>query len=147
MKMKNIIVTGGAGFIGSNIVKELYKKNNVTIIDDISTGNFKNISNLVEKKEVKFIKGSVTNYNLLQKNFKNVDFVYHQAAIPSVPRSIKNPIKSNCVNVNGTLNVLLAAKKNAVKKVIYASLCVLDQNGVGHMIITKNIIVYLIRGY
>ena len=121
MQKKNIVVTGGAGFIGSNIVKELEERNTVTVIDDLSTGDFKNIKDLVERKKIKFINGSITDLNLLQKTFKNIDYVFHQAAIPSVPRSIKDPIKSNLVNVNGTLNVLTAAKKNNVLKVIYAS--------------------------
>ena len=121
MEEKNIIVTGGAGFIGSNLVKKLIEKNTVTVIDDLSTGFFENIEDLVTQNKVKLIKGSITDLDLLQDACKGIDFVFHEAAIPSVPRSVKDPYKSNFVNANGTLNILIAARDNAVKKVIYAS--------------------------
>ena len=121
MKGKRVVVTGGAGFIGSNLARELAKNNTVIVIDDLSTGHLKNIKDLIDNKKIEFIKGSITDLELLQKTFKNVDYVFHQAAIPSVPRSIKDPIKTNYVNINGTLNVLIAAKDNNVKKVVYAS--------------------------
>ncbi len=123
MRHTNVVVTGGAGFIGSNLVRALSRLNNsyITIIDDLSTGNFWNIQDLVNTEKIKFIKGSITDLVLLKKTFNDVDYVFHQAAIPSVPRSIKNPINSNNVNINGTLNVLVAAKEKDVKKVVYAS--------------------------
>jgi UDP-glucose 4-epimerase len=121
MKDKKVIVTGGAGFIGSNLAKFLSKENHTIVIDDLSTGNINNIKDLIEGKQIDFIKGSITDFDLLKEKFKDVDFVFHQAAIPSVPRSIKDPVLSNMVNVNGTLNVLIAAKENNVKKVVYAS--------------------------
>jgi len=121
MQGKNIIVTGGAGFIGSNLVKQLADVNHVTVIDDLSTGHIKNIQNLVTSKKIDFINGSITDLELLQKSFRTVDYIFHEAAIPSVPRSIKDPVKTNTVNAQGTLNVLLAARDNHVKKVIYAS--------------------------
>ena len=122
MKNMHVVVTGGAGFIGSNLAKTLLRQNNdVIILDDLSTGHYKNIKDLVNDKKIKFIEGSVTDLNLLKKTFKDVDYVFHQAAIPSVPRSIKDPIKSNNVNINGTLNVLIVAKENNVKKVVQAS--------------------------
>jgi UDP-glucose 4-epimerase len=121
MKDKKIIVTGGAGFIGSNLARFLSKENKTTVIDDLSTGNLINIKDLIEEKQIEFIKGSITDLDLLKEEFKDVDYVFHQAAIPSVPRSIKDPVLSNLVNVNGTLNVLIASKDNNVKKVIYAS--------------------------
>ena len=93
----------------------------MTIIDDLSTGHLNNIRDLIETNRVKFIEGSVTELDLLQETFKDVDYVFHEAAIPSVPRSIKDPVRSNHVNVNGTLNVLVAAKDNNVGKVVYAS--------------------------
>ena len=121
MQDKNIIVTGGAGFIGSNLVKKLQEKNHVTVIDDLSTGYINNIHTLITDEKIKFIQGSITDLDLLQNTFKNIDYVFHEAAIPSVPRSVKDPYKSNYVNANGTLNILLAGRDNAVKKVIYAS--------------------------
>ncbi len=121
MKGKNVIVTGGAGFIGSNLVRELYKENEVIVIDDISTGHLENIKELIDNQNISFVEGSITDLDLLQKKFKNVDYVFHEAAIPSVPRSIKEPIKSNYANINGTLNVLVAAKDNDIQKVVYAS--------------------------
>jgi UDP-glucose 4-epimerase len=121
MNGKNIIVTGGAGFIGSNLVKKLAETNHVTIIDDLSTGHITNIQSLITSKKIGFINGTITDLDMLQNTFRDSDYVFHQAAIPSVPRSIKDPLKTNVVNANGTLNVLLAARDNHVKKVVYAS--------------------------
>jgi UDP-glucose 4-epimerase len=121
LKQKKVVITGGAGFIGSNLAQELAKNNRVIIIDDLSTGNLKNIKDLIDSDIIEFTKGSITDLDFLQNIFLDVDFVFHQAAIPSVPRSIKDPVKSNIVNVNGTLNVLIAARENNVKKVIQAS--------------------------
>lgn len=123
MKVKCVVVTGGAGFIGSNLARALAKDNTVIVIDNLSTGNFKNIQDLVGTNKIKFIKGSVTDLDILQKTFRDVDYVFHQAAIASVPKSIEDPVKSNDVNVNGTLNVLVAARDNNVKKVVFASSC------------------------
>ena len=120
MKNKKVVITGGCGFIGSNLAEELSKNNEVIIIDDLSTGKITNIKDLLKKENVKFIEGSITDLNLLQDIFKDVDYVFHQAAIPSVPRSIKDPLSTNNANINGTLNVLIAARDNSVKKVIYA---------------------------
>jgi UDP-glucose 4-epimerase len=121
MKGKNVVITGGAGFIGSNIARALAADNDVTVIDDLSTGNLENIKDLVDNQSITFVEGSITDLDLLNKTFKNVDYVFHEAAIPSVPRSIKDPIKSNYTNVNGTLNVLVAARDSGVEKVVYAS--------------------------
>ena len=123
MKNQRVLVTGGAGFIGSHLAGELAKENEVIIIDDLSTGRLENIKELMEKDNVKFIKGSITNYDLIQESSRDVDYVFHLAAIASVPESIKNPIESNNVNINGTLNVLIAARDNMIKKVIYTSSC------------------------
>lgn len=121
MKDRNVVVTGGSGFIGSNLTQVLSRENQVTVIDDLSTGYLENIQNLIDSHRINFIKGSITDLNLLHKTFKDVDYVFHEAAIPSVPRSVKDPVRSNYINVNGTLNVLVAAKDNGVRKVVYAS--------------------------
>jgi len=122
MKNKKIVVTGGAGFIGSNLARHLSNgKNHVVVIDNLSTGHLENIQDLIAAEKVEFIKGSITELNVLQDVFKGVDYVFHEAALPSVPRSIKEPLLTNQVNINGTLNVLVAAKDASIKKVIYAS--------------------------
>ena len=121
MKLKKIAITGGAGFIGSNLADELITDNQVTIIDDLSTGTLDNIANIITNKNVKFIRGSILNQELLDRIFRGIDIVFHLAAIPSVARSIDNPISTNEVNITGTLNVLIAARNNKVKKVVFAS--------------------------
>ncbi|KAF5414812.1 MAG: UDP-glucose 4-epimerase [Candidatus Methanophagaceae archaeon] len=114
-----IVITGGAGFIGSNIAEVLSKDNanEVIVLDDLSTGKLANTKEMA----IKFVNGSITDLELLQTVFKDVDYVLHQAAIPSVPRSINEPIASNNANITGTLNVLVAARDRNVKKVVYAS--------------------------
>ncbi len=114
-----IVITGGAGFIGSNLAEVLSKDNanEVIVLDDLSTGKLANTNEMA----IKFVNGSITDLELLQTIFKDVDYVLHQAAIPSVPRSVKEPIASNNANITGTLNVLVAARDRNVKKVIYAS--------------------------
>jgi len=116
------VVTGGAGFIGSHLAEELAGRGYyVIILDDLSTGRMENIAELSKGSKADLIKGSITDLALLQKSFQGVDYVFHQAAIPSVPRSVENPLASHEANITGTLNVLLAARDNGVKKVIYAS--------------------------
>jgi UDP-glucose 4-epimerase len=117
VEMMKAIITGGAGFIGSNLAEVLSRDNEVIIVDDLSTGNEANICGL----EIELVKGSITDLDLLRKIFKGADYVFHQAAIPSVPRSIKDPVSTNEANVTGTLNVLIAARDCSVKKVIFAS--------------------------
>jgi UDP-glucose 4-epimerase len=120
--MKKIIVTGGAGFIGSNLTDLLLERGyQVTIVDNLSTGKLANVRHLLDKKKIEFVKGSVASLPLLRNVFSGAEYVFHQAAIPSVPRSVKNPRASHNINATGTLNVLLAARDNGVKKVIYAS--------------------------
>ncbi len=121
MNDKKIVITGGAGFIGSNLARELLKQNTVSIIDDLSTGTLDNISDLIDSNKISFIKGSITDLELVQESLKGANYVFHQAAIPSVPRSIEDPLSSNYANVNGSLNVLLAARDNQVKKLVSAS--------------------------
>lgn len=120
--MKKVIVTGGAGFIGSHLAEKLASRDYyVVIIDDLSTGKLENIAELLRKGNVEFVQGGVTDLPLLQKLFQGVEYVFHQAALARVPRSIDDPLTANEVNIKGTLNVLLAARENRVKKVIYAS--------------------------
>lgn len=118
---KRIVVTGGAGFIGSNIVHNLYQNNEVKVIDNLTTGNIGNIFDLVEEESIELTKGSINDLKLLRDNFSDVDYVLHQAAIPSVPRSIINPLATNKANIEGTLNVLVAARDCNVEKVVFAS--------------------------
>jgi UDP-glucose 4-epimerase len=120
-RVLKVVITGGAGFIGSNLAQELADKEEVTILDDLSTGRIENIQNLIKERKVRFVKGSITHYNLLKNLFQDCDYVFHQAAIASAQRSLKNPLAINEVNVRGTLNVLIAARDSDIKKVIYAS--------------------------
>ena len=118
--MTKVIVTGGAGFIGSHLTDELVRQGyKVIILDNLSTGRMSNIEPFLGKAG--FVQGSVTDLPLLRKLFSGIDYVFHQAAIPSVPRSVRNPRASHSANITGTLNVLLAARDNGVKKVVYAS--------------------------
>ena len=120
--MTKVVTTGGAGFIGSHLAEELTKRGyHVIVLDDLSTGKMENIEWLSSKSNVEFVKDSITNLPLLQKLFQGVEYVFHQAALARVPRSIEDPLSANEVNIKGTLNVLLAARDNSVKKVIYAS--------------------------
>ena len=134
----HVIVTGGAGFIGSHLAHELLERGyKVTIVDDLSTGKWENIADLLspsfaisgvshssaKEYDVDFVEGSITNLPLLRELFRGVVYVFHQAAIPSVPRSIENPQASHEANITGTLNVLLAARDSGVRKVVYASSC------------------------
>jgi UDP-glucose 4-epimerase len=116
-----VIVTGGCGFIGSNLAEELIKEHYVVVIDDLSTGKIENIQNLQNNENFEFVKGSITDLNLLKQIFEGADCIFHQAAIPSVQRSVENPIATNEANIKGTLNVLIAARDCGVKKVVYAS--------------------------
>jgi UDP-glucose 4-epimerase len=113
-----VLVTGCAGFIGSNIAEKLISCGyDVRGIDNFSTGRKENISGM----KFDFFKGSINDRKLLARILGDVDCVFHQAAIPSVPRSISNPIESNRVNIDGTLNLLVCARDAGVKRFIYAS--------------------------
>jgi UDP-glucose 4-epimerase len=114
------LVTGGGGFIGSNIVEELiHRGENVKVLDNFSTGRRENIEPFLS--DIELIEGDVRSYYTVGKAVEGVDFILHQAALPSVPRSINDPISTNEVNVVGTLNILDAAKDAGVRRVVYAS--------------------------
>ena len=122
LKNKNILVTGGAGFIGSNLCEYFLSCNaNVTCLDNLSTGHKHNIEEFLINPKFKFYKGDIRNIEICQKVCENQDFVLHQAALGSVPRSIKDPISSNEVNVSGFLNMLIASRDQKVKRFIFAA--------------------------
>jgi nucleoside-diphosphate-sugar epimerase len=116
------LVTGGAGFIGSNTVDELVRRgHDVVALDDFSTGKSANLDQAGSK--IKFIQNSVTHLDALRAACRGVECVIHLAAQTSVPRSVKDPIETNLININGTLNVLVAARDAKVKRVVFASSC------------------------
>jgi nucleoside-diphosphate-sugar epimerase len=120
--MSKVLVTGGAGFIGSNLTEELLKRGHlVRVLDDFSTGKKENL--IFEKKHpsLEVIEGDLRDLDTCQKAVRGVDYVFHQGALPSVQRSVEDPETSNAVNVGGTLNILLAARDGGVKRVIYAA--------------------------
>lgn len=114
------LVTGGAGFIGSNLAEELIRQGaKVKIFDNLSTGFRENLEEI--SGDFEFIEGDLNNNPLLEKAVEDVDYIFHQAALPSVPRSVENPEETHEACVNGTFNLLRLAKKNNVKRVIYAA--------------------------
>ncbi len=114
------LITGGAGFIGSNIAIELVKKGEkVRIIDNFSTGRAVNLETI--RKDIELIDGDIRDFWTVREAVEGVDYILHQAALPSVPRSVKNPLTSNAVNVDGTLNLLQAAKEAKAKRFVFAS--------------------------
>jgi nucleoside-diphosphate-sugar epimerase len=114
------VVTGGAGFIGSNIAEKLVSLGeNVRVIDNFLTGKPENMATF--KNKIDFVEGDLRDLETVKKGMQSVDYVIHQAALPSVPKSVELPIESNEHNTNGTLNVLFAAKEAGVKKVVYAA--------------------------
>lgn len=120
--MSRFLVTGGAGFIGSNLTFELVDRGEeIKVLDNNSTGNKENIKGLITKKRIEYIKGDLRNEATVKKCCKNTDYIVHLAALPSVARSLKEPILVNEVNVLGTLNVLTAAKEENVKRVVFIS--------------------------
>lgn len=120
LKGKKILVTGGAGFIGSHIVDKLVELgSDVIVLDDLSTGNLDNIKHCRDKLE--FIKGDIRDQTLVDKLLNGVEFISHQAALRSVPKSVGRPFDYHDVNVTGTLNLYLKAKQKGVQRIVYAS--------------------------
>ena len=114
------LVTGGAGFIGSNIAETLVKRGHkVSVLDNLSTGSLSNLKPFLKK--IEFIKGDICNVRDLKKALKGIDYVLHQAALRSVPRSVDDPMSTNDVNITGTLKLLIEARNAKVKRVVYAS--------------------------
>jgi UDP-glucose 4-epimerase len=113
------VVTGGAGFIGSNTVDELVRRgDSVVVLDDLSSGKEENLAEV--RSKISFIKGSITELETVRKAMHEADYVLHLAARASVPRSVKDPLETNKINVEGTLNVLVAARDAKVKRVVFA---------------------------
>jgi UDP-glucose 4-epimerase len=119
MKNRKIAVTGGLGFIGSHLISRLNENNDVVIVDDQSSGNIKNIENL-DFSSIDTNFGDITKVNL-ERIFEGVDYIFHMAAVTSVPQSVKDPLRSNEVNITGTLKVLEAARLCDVKKLVFSS--------------------------
>jgi nucleoside-diphosphate-sugar epimerase len=114
------LVTGGAGFIGSNTVDELVRRgHSVVVLDDLSSGKEDNLAEV--RNKITFIKGSLTDIEVVRKAMHEAEYVLHLGARTSVPRSVKDPIETNKINIDGTLNVLVAAKELKVKRVVFAA--------------------------
>jgi len=119
-----ILVTGGAGFIGSNLVKALLEDqrvNKVVVLDNLSTGYMHNLKEFAEHPKFHFTEGDIRDWDTCLRASEGIDLISHQAALGSVPRSIKDPLTTNAVNIEGTLNIFYAAVENKVKRVVFAA--------------------------
>ena len=119
-----ILVSGGAGFIGSNLVEHLLKKPGVELVrvlDNLATGDMKNIEEFVSNPKFEFVQGDIRDYETCLKSCESIDLLSHQAALGSVPRSINDPLTTNEVNITGTLNIFTAAKEKKIRRVVYAA--------------------------
>jgi nucleoside-diphosphate-sugar epimerase len=127
LRQEHVLVTGGAGFIGSHIVEGLLQRGlRVTVLDNFCTGKIENLENLCDGKaklgkDFQVVNGDIRDSSVLNAVVKKVDAILHQAALGSVPRSVEDPWTTHTVNADGTLNVFLAARKNHVQRVVYAS--------------------------
>src|SRR5207302_5805675 len=114
------LVTGGAGFIGSNLVRGLLERGDeVRVLDNFSTGNRANLADV--EHDVELLEGELRSYERVHAATRGVEIVFHQGALPSVPRSVQDPLTTSAVNVEGTLNVLLAARDEGIRRVVFAS--------------------------
>jgi len=121
-KYSKILVTGGAGFIGSHLVDRLLSEGfEVTVIDNLDTGRLENIAQHQDRENFHFVKGDIRDFNLVKEIMKDIDAVFHEAALASVILSVENPILTNDINVSGTLNLLKASVDHHVKRFIFAS--------------------------
>lgn len=118
---KRILVTGGAGFIGSHLCKHFLSGNFVRSIDNLSTGFLANVEPLQSNSDFEFIQGDIRDFDFALRVTENIDIVFHQAALGSVPRSIENPVQTNSNNIDGFLNILEASRLNKVKRFVYAT--------------------------
>ena len=119
---KKVLITGGAGFIGSNLVDRLLEQNNTVIcLDNFATGKRENLEQALKNPAFTLIEGDIRNYKDCQKAVKGCDYVLHQAALGSVPRSIADPMTSTDVNIGGFVKMLHAAKEAGVKRFVYAA--------------------------
>jgi UDP-glucose 4-epimerase len=120
MASVKVLVTGGAGFIGSNLIRTLLERgDDVRVLDNFSTGNRANLADLAA--EIELVEGELRSYERVHAATRGVEVVFHQGALPSVPRSVHDPLTTGAVNVEGTLNVLLAARDEGVRRVVFAS--------------------------
>ena len=118
--MAHYLVTGGAGFIGSNIVEKLVKGGHrVRVLDNFSTGKESNLKDFLS--DIELVEGDIRDVAIVEQAMKGIDYVLHQAALGSVLRSVEDPMETHAVNVNGTLNLLIAAKKHGVRRFVFAS--------------------------
>lgn len=124
IRESNFLVTGGAGFIGSNLVAYLlkHKAKKVRVLDDFSTGFKKNITQFINHPNFELVEGDIRDFSTCRASVKDIDYVSHQAALGSVPRSVNDPLTTNEVNINGFLNMLLAVKEEpSIKRIVYAA--------------------------
>lgn len=121
---KNILVTGGVGFIGSNLVETLLRDERVgkiRVLDNLATGHLNNIEKFLDNRRFEFVEGDIRDYKICKNACEGMDLISHQAALGSVPRSIKDPLTTNDVNISGTLNIFKAAVDTGIKRVVFAA--------------------------
>lgn len=122
--MQKILITGGAGFIGSNLAEALLKDDRVGLVrvfDNLSTGNLANLHPFLDRSDFEFVKGDIRDYEACLRACEGMDKISHQAALGSVPRSVEDPLTTNAVNITGTLNIFTAAKEKGVERVVFAA--------------------------
>jgi len=119
--MIKILITGGAGFIGSNLAKYLINDYKIRVVDNLSSGNLDNLKEIKNHPNFEFCYGDITNLEFCRKILIDIDIISHQAAVGSVPRSIKEPLNTHDSNVNGFFNIILIAKEYSIKRIVYAS--------------------------